>query len=139
MAQIEKLRNRKGIMSLIESRSHLDKSKTAYARDRSIRVSPSKLSLVTDMIKGMHVEKALLQLQYSKKGVAKTVYKVLNSAIANAENNHLLDVDSLYVSEVLVGKSFLLKRFMARAKGRPSKVKKLFSDLIIFVSSRGSR
>ena len=111
------------IMSLISTRSYLDQSATAFAKDKSIRVSPSKLSLVTDSIKGMPVSQAILQLTFSKKGVAKHVLKVLNSAIANAENNHFLDVDSLYVSEILVGKSFVMKRFMARAKGRPSKIK----------------
>lgn len=126
------------IMSLISTRSYLDQSATAFAKDESIRVSPSKLSLVTDSIKGMPVSQAILQLTFSKKGVAKHVLKVLNSAIANAENNHFLDVDSLYVSEILVGKSFVMKRFMARAKGRPSKIKKLFSNLVIFVSSRGN-
>jgi len=125
-------------MSLILSRPHLDQANTAFARDKSIRVSPSKLSLVTDMIKGMSVDQAMLQLRFSKKGVAKEVLKVLNSAVANAENNHSLDVDSLYVSEILVGKALMMKRFMARAKGRPSKVKKLFSNLVIFVSSRGN-
>jgi len=90
------------------------------------------------MIKGMSVDQAMLQLRFSKKGVAKEVLKVLNSAVANAENNHSLDVDSLYVSEILVGKALMMKRFMARAKGRPSKVKKLFSNLVIFVSSRGN-
>lgn len=125
-------------MSLISTRYYLDESKTAFAKDKSIRVSPTKLSLVADSIKGMSVSQAILQLTFSKKGVAKDILKVLNSAVANAENNHFLDVDSLYVSEILVGKSFVMKRFMARAKGRPSKIKKLFSNLVIFVSSRGN-
>lgn len=125
-------------MSLISSRPHLDINNTAFAKNTSIRVSPSKLSLVTDLIKGMSIQQAIVQLRFSKKGVAKEVLKVLNSAVANAENNHSLDIDTLYVSEVLVGKSLMMKRFMARAKGRPSKIKKLFSNLVIFVSSRGN-
>lgn len=125
-------------MSLISSRAHLDQTRSAFAKDKSLRVSPSKLSLVAGVIRGMPVAEAMLQLKFSKKGVAKKVLKVLESAVANAENNHSLDVDTLFVSEVLVGKSILMKRFMARAKGRPSKVKKFFSNLVIFVSSRGN-
>jgi large subunit ribosomal protein L22 len=109
---------------------------TSYAKASSIKTSPRKLGIVANSIKGMHVEKALLHLQFCKRKVAYDVSKVLNAAIANAENNDELNVDALYVSEVLIGKSFVLRRHMARAKGRGAPIKKPYSNLTIFVTER---
>lgn len=103
---------------------------------KNIRVSPRKLSLVAGLIRGLPVGKALDQLTFSKKRVAHDVKKGLLSAIANAENNHGLDIDRLYVSEIHVGKSITLRRFHARAKGRPSSINKPFSHLTIKVSEK---
>jgi len=98
-----------------------------------IRVSPQKLNLVAGLIRGKPVEKALADLSFSKKRHAVDVKKVLQSAIANAENNHHLDVDQLVVSEASVGKALVMKRFRARARGRVGKIMKPFSRLRIVV------
>lgn len=95
-----------------------------------------KLNLVAEMIRGKKAEKALVDLDFSRKRVAKDVKKALQSAIANAENNHNLDVDRLYVAEATVGKSLVMKRFHARARGRAATVKKFFSNLTIVVRER---
>lgn len=123
-------------MKLLHKRKHLDQSKTAYAKASAIRVSPQKLSLVADLIKGMPVSKALLQLDFCRKSVSRSVSDVLKSAISNAENNHGLDIDSLYVSEILIGKGLAMKRLHARAKGNASRITKLFSNMTIFVTER---
>lgn len=101
-----------------------------------IRVSPQKLNLVAQSIRGKSAEAALAELTFSKRRVAQDVKKCLQSAIANAENNHQLDVDSLVVSEAYVGKSIMMKRFRARARGRVGKIQKLFSNLTIVVTER---
>ena len=88
------------------------------AMDRSVRSSAQKLNLVASSIRGMDASKALLQLQFSRKRIAADVKKVLQSAIANAENNHDLDIDRLVVSEAYVGKALVMKRFRPRARGR---------------------
>lgn len=124
-------------MTVVTRRKHLDQSKTAYAKAAALKTSPQKLGLVVDLIKGMNINQAFMQLQFSKKRIAREVSKVLNSAVSNAENNHNLDVDRLFVSEVLVGKAFTLKRFHARARGRAGKIFKPFSKMTIFVSERG--
>jgi large subunit ribosomal protein L22 len=99
----------------------------------SIRVSPRKLNLLAQMIRGMHVSKALSALQFSQKRVAVEVQKALLSAIANAENNHNLDVDNLIVNQAIVGRDFVLKRFLPCAKGRGARLEKPFSNITIVV------
>ena len=108
----------------------------AKAFSKSIRISPQKLNLVARSIRGKSATKALAQLQFSTKRISKDVKKVLESAIANAENNHQLDVDSLYVSEAFVGKSMTMKRWRPRARGRIGKILKPFSNLTIIVTER---
>lgn len=103
----------------------------AQAVVRNIRVSPQKLNLVAASIRGKNVEKALADLSFSKRRIAGTVKKALQSAIANAENNHQLDIDSLVVKEAYVGKAMVMKRFRARARGRVGKIQKPFSNLTI--------
>ena len=105
----------------------------ARAKLRMIRISPQKLNLVAEMIRGKKVERALNDLEFSRKRIAKDVKKVLESAIANAENNHGLDIDSLIVSEAYVGKNLVMKRFAARARGRGARIMKPFSELTIVV------
>lgn len=105
----------------------------ARAVTRTIRVSPQKLNLVAAMIRGKKVAAALADLEFSRKRIAGTVKKTLESAIANAENNHDLDVDALIVAEAYVGKSIVMKRFMARGRGRASRITKPFSHLTIVV------
>ena len=105
----------------------------AKAIGRMIRVSPRKLNLVAQTIRGKKAEAALYELTFSPKRIAKTVKKVLQSAIANAENNHDLDVDDLVVSEASVGKNMVLKRFHARARGRGAGIQKPFSQITIVV------
>lgn len=108
----------------------------ALAVGNSIRGSAQKLNLVAQLIRGHKAEDALNILSFSKKAMAKDVIKVLASAIANAENNHNLDVDSLVVQEASVGKSITMKRFKARARGRSSKILKPFSRVRIVVRER---
>ena len=105
----------------------------ARAVTRMIRVSPQKLNLVAQMIRGKKVEAALADLEFSRKRIAGTVRKTLESAVANAENNHDLDVDALVVAEAYVGKSIVMKRFHARGRGRASRITKPFSHLTIVV------
>ncbi|BDA84797.1 50S ribosomal protein L22 [Aureimonas sp. SA4125] len=109
------------------------KDTEARAVARTIRVSPQKLNLVAAMIRGKKVSAALADLTFSRKRISETVLKTLQSAIANAENNHDLDVDALVVSEAYVGKSITMKRFHARGRGRASRVEKPFSHLTIVV------
>ena len=109
------------------------KDNEARAVTRTIRVSPQKLNLVAAMIRGKKVDSALADLTFSRKRIAETVKKTLQSAIANAENNHDLDVDSLVVAEAYVGKSIVMKRFHARGRGRASRIEKPFSHLTIVV------
>ena len=107
--------------------------KEALAVGTMIRGSARKLNLVAEMIRGKKVEQALSILQFSPKAMADDVRKVLASAVANAENNHNLDVDALIVSEASVGKSLAMKRFATRARGRSSRVIKPFSRLRVVV------
>lgn len=108
----------------------------ARAVARNLRVSPRKLNLVAETIRGMSIEPALAQLTFSTKAAAVDVKKTLQSAIANAENNHQLDVDRLYVAEAHVGKGLVMKRFRARARGRVGKILKPFSHITIVVRER---
>jgi len=105
----------------------------AKAVARMLRVSPQKLNLVATLIRGKKVESALADLTFSRKRIATDVKKTLQSAIANAENNHGLDVDDLVVSEAHVGKAFVIKRFHARARGRAGRIEKPFSNLTVVV------
>ena len=98
---------------------------------KSIRVSPKKLNLIISPIRGLNVEKALNYLSFSQKRISYQIKKALQSAIANAENNHQLDVDKLYVHEASVGKGLVMKRFKPRAKGRGVRILKPFSNLTI--------
>jgi large subunit ribosomal protein L22 len=105
----------------------------AQAVARMIRVSPRKLNLVAGLIRGKKVASALADLTFSKKRIAIDVRKALESAIANAENNHDLDVDDLVVAEAHVGKALVMKRFAPRARGRSGRIEKPFSNLTIVV------
>jgi large subunit ribosomal protein L22 len=108
----------------------------ARAFSSSIRVSPRKLNLLAQSIRGKTASAALSQLQFSPKRVAEDVKKVLESAIANAENNHQLDVDQLVVSEAYVGKALIMKRWRPRARGRVGRIAKPFSNLTIIVREK---
>ncbi|MBI4724446.1 MAG: 50S ribosomal protein L22 [Rhodomicrobium sp.] len=109
------------------------KENEAQAVVRSLRVSPQKLNLVAQLIRGKKVDKALAELTFSHKRIAKDVKKTLQSAIANAENNHGLDVDQLIVAEAHVGKNLVMKRFHPRARGRMGRIEKPFSQLTVVV------
>lgn len=108
----------------------------AHAVATRLRVSPQKLNLVAALIRGKKAEKAVTDLAFSRRRIAGDVKKVLESAIANAENNHGLDVDQLWVKEAFVGKSLVMKRWKARARGRVGRVKKPFSKLTVIVEER---
>jgi large subunit ribosomal protein L22 len=108
----------------------------ARAIGRMIRISPRKLNLVAQSIRGLSAEGALNELTFSRKRIAGAVKKVLQSAIANAENNHDLDVDDLVVSEASVGKGLVMKRFHARARGHAGGIEKFFSHLTIVVEEK---
>lgn len=112
-------------------------SKQAMAYCDSIRTSPRKLNLVAQSIRSLNAEKAIAELSFSKKRIAKTALSVLQSAIANAENNHQLNIDKLFVSEAYVGKGLVMKRMHARGRGRGARVLKPFSNLTIVVAERG--
>ncbi len=101
-----------------------------------LRTSPRKLNLVAEMIRGMKAEKAVIALEFSPRRIARAVKKTLESAIANAENNHNLDVDRLYVAEASVGKHLVMKRFRPRARGRVGRIQKPLSRLRIVVRER---
>jgi large subunit ribosomal protein L22 len=105
----------------------------AKAVARMLRVSPQKLNLVAQLIRGKKAATALAELEFSRKRIARDVRKCLESAIANAENNHDLDVDDLVVSQAFVGKALVLKRFHARARGRGARILKPFANLTIIV------
>jgi large subunit ribosomal protein L22 len=109
------------------------KENEAKAIARMLRVSPQKLGLVAGLIRGKKVASALADLEFSRKRIAKDVKKCLESAIANAENNHQLDVDDLVVAEAHVGKALVIKRFNPRARGRVAPVMRPFSNLTIVV------
>ena len=109
---------------------------TSIAKDNTIRTSQLKLANIARLIVNQRVNKAVEQLKFSNKRVSQNVLKVLNSAIANAENNKQLDIDNLYVKEAYVGKSLSMKRFRPRAKGRASSIIKPFSKLTIILEER---
>ena len=109
---------------------------TAIAKDNMIRISPIKLNLFVNSIVNLKVSSAINQLKFSQKRISKTILKVLNAAIANAENNKQLDIDKLFVKEVYVGKSLRMKRWRPRAKGRAASIIKPFSKMTIIVEER---
>ena len=111
-------------------------SSIAVAKDNTIRVSPLKLGNITRLIVNLKASKAINQLKFSQKRISIHVLKVLNAAIANAENNKQLDIDNLFVKEAYVGKSLSIKRFRPRAKGRASSIVKPFSRLTIVLEER---
>ncbi len=108
----------------------------AMAVARNLRVSPQKLNLLAESIRGKSAEAALSELAFSKRRIAGDVKKTLQSAIANAENNHQLDVDRLFVAEATVGKAIVMKRFRPRARGRAGRILKPFSNLTVVVRER---
>ncbi|MGH6825632.1 50S ribosomal protein L22 [Methyloceanibacter sp.] len=105
----------------------------ARAVTKLLRVSPQKLNLLAQLIRGKKVDKALADLTFSRKRIARDVKKTLESAIANAENNHDLDVDALIVSEAYVGKGLVMKRLKPRARGRASRIEKPFAQITVIV------
>ncbi len=111
-----------------------DNEAMAYAK--AIRTSPRKLNLVAQMIRGKDAAAALTDLAFSRRRIAVDVRKVLQAAIANAENNHQLDVDRLVITEATVGRAFVMKRFRPRARGRVGRIKKPFSNLTVIVRER---
>ncbi len=108
----------------------------AVAVARHLRLSPRKLNVVAGLIRGMSCDRALAELQFSRRRIAGDVRKVLQSAIANAENNHQLDVDRLFVAEASVGKTLVIKRWHPRARGRVGRIEKPFSQLRLVVRER---
>jgi large subunit ribosomal protein L22 len=116
-----------------EKRARALADNEAKAIAKMLRISPQKLNLVASMIRGRKVASALADLQFSRKRIAVDVKKCLESAIANAENNHDLEVDDLIVAEAYVGKALVMKRFHARGRGRAGSIMKPFSNLTIVV------
>ena len=108
----------------------------AMAYAKHLRTSPQKLNLVAETIRGKKCEAALSELEFSRRRISGQVKKLLESAIANAENNHQLDVDRLYVAEATVGKTMVIKRWRARARGRVGRIQKPFSNLRLVVRER---
>ena len=109
---------------------------TAIAKDNMVRISPTKLNILVNSIVNMKVSSAINQLKFSSKRVSGTILKVLNAAVANAENNKQLDIDKLFVKEAFVGKSLRMKRWRPRAKGRAASIIKPFSKVTIVVEER---
>ena len=114
----------------------MNKNLIAVAKDNMVRISPTKLSLLVNSIVNMKVNSAINQLQFSSKRISRSILKVLNAAVANAENNKQLDIDKLFVKEAFVGKSLRMKRWRPRAKGRAASIIKPFSKLTIIVEER---
>ena len=114
----------------------MNENLTAIAKDNMVRISPTKLSILVNSIVNMKVSSAINQLKFSSKRVSRTILKVLNAAIANAENNKQLDIDKLFVKEAFVGKSLRMKRWRPRAKGRAASIIKPFSKVTIVVEER---
>ena len=114
----------------------MNQNLTALAKDNMIRISHTKLSIIVNSIVNMKVSSAINQLQFSSKRISKTILKVLNAAVANAENNKQLDIDKLFIKEAFVGKSLRMKRWRPRAKGRAASIIKPFSKVTIIVEER---
>ena len=118
----------------IKSNVRREKDNEAKVVLKNLRISPQKLNLVLGMIRMQKADVAISKLQFSKKRISKDVEKALKSVISNAENNHSLDIDKLYVKEAFVGKGIVMKRFHARARGRGARILKPFSHLTIILS-----
>ena len=118
----------------IKSNIRREKDNEAKVVLKNLRISPQKLNLVLGMIRKKKADVAISKLQFSKKRISKDVEKALKSVISNAENNHSLDIDKLYVKEAFVGKGIVMKRFHARARGRGARILKPFSHLTIILS-----
>ena len=118
----------------IKSNIRREKDNEARVVLKNLRISPQKLNLVLGMIRRKKADVAISKLQFSKKRISKDVEKALKSVISNAENNHSLDIDKLYVKEAFVGKGIVMKRFHARARGRGARILKPFSHLTIILS-----
>ena len=114
----------------------MNQNLTAIAKDNMVRISPTKLSILVNSIVNMKVSSAINQLKFSSKRISRTILKVLNAAVANAENNKQLDIDKLFVKEAFVGKSLRMKRWRPRAKGRAASIIKPFSKVTIVVEER---
>ena len=114
----------------------MNQNPSAIAKDNMVRISPTKLSILVNSIVNLKVSSAINQLQFSSKRISKIILKVLNAAVANAENNKQLDIDKLFVKEVFVGKSLRMKRWRPRAKGRAGSIIKPFSKVTIVVEER---
>src|SRR3990167_3280149 len=111
----------------------------AIAKAKNLRVSPRKLGLIAGLIRGKNCGQALADLHFSRRRIAQDVKKVLQSAIANAENNHQLDVDKLFVAEVSVGRGLVMRRWHARGRGRSAGIEKPFSNLRLIVREREAK
>ena len=114
----------------------MNENLTAIAKDNMVRISPTKLSILVNSIVNMKVSSAINQLKFSSKRVSGTILKVLNAAVANAENNKQLDIDKLFIKEAFVGKSLRMKRWRPRAKGRAASIIKPFSKVTFVVEER---
>jgi len=114
----------------------MENNTIAFAKDNTIRISSLKLANIARLIVNLKASQAINQLKFSQKKISSTVLKVLNAAIANAENNKQLDIDNLYIKEAYVGKGLTMKRFRPRAKGRASSIVRPFSKLTIVVEER---
>ena len=114
----------------------MNQNLTSIAKDNMVRISPTKLSILVNSIVNLKVSSAINQLQFSSKRISKTILRVLNAAVANAENNKQLDIDKLFVKEAFVGKSLRMKRWRPRAKGRAASIIKPFSKVTIIVEER---
>ena len=121
---------------MVDEKKNLESQLTAKASIKSIKSSPQKVNLVLQQIRGMDAERALNVLEFSKRRIANEVKKVLKSAIANAENNHQLDIDKLVIEEASTGKAMVMKRFRPRARGRSGKILKPFSNIRIVVKEK---
>ena len=120
-----------------KSKERREKPIEAIAKVRTLRTGLRKLNVVAQSIRGLKLQRALNELEFSHKRIAKDVRKALYSAISNAENNHSLDIDALVVAEAYVGKNLVMKRFSARARGRSSRIEKPFSEITIVVRELG--
>ncbi len=121
-----------------KSKERRQKPVEAMAKVRTLRTGLRKLNVVAQSIRGLKVQRALNELEFSHKRIAQDVRKALNSAISNAENNHSLDIDNLVVAEAFVGRNLVMKRFSARARGRSSRIEKPFSEITIVVREMGA-
>lgn len=121
---------------MVNEKKNSESQLTAKASIKSIKSSPQKVNLVLQQIRGMDAERALNVLEFSKRRIANEVKKLLKSAIANAENNHQLDIDKLVIEEASTGKAMVMKRFRPRARGRSGKILKPFSNIRIVVKEK---